>query len=57
MFFCYLLFYTPLSGIYHFAPVPWHVYLFAFHSTLLLLVFEEVKKHFRRRGHALESLG
>jgi sodium/potassium-transporting ATPase subunit alpha len=54
---CYLLFYTPLSRLYFFAPLPWHVYLFAFHGTVLLLVFEEVKKYYRRRGHSLELLG
>jgi magnesium-transporting ATPase (P-type) len=55
--FCYLLFYTPLSRLYFFAPIPWHVYLFAFHGTILLLLFEETKKYFRRRGHSLEFLG
>jgi hypothetical protein len=55
--FCYLLFYTPLSRLYFFAPLPWHVYLFAFHGTVLLLVFEETKKHYRRRGRSLEILG
>jgi magnesium-transporting ATPase (P-type) len=54
---CYFFFYTPLSRIYYFAPVPWHVYLFAFQGTLLLLAFEEVKKHYRRKGYALEILG
>jgi len=54
---CYLFFYTPLSQIYYFAPVPWHVYLFAFHGTLLLIAFEEAKKYYRRRGHPLEILG
>ncbi len=54
---CYLFFYTPLADIYYFAPVPWHVYLFAFHGTALLLAFEETKKHFRRKGHELEILG
>jgi len=54
---CYLFFYTPLADIYYFAPVPWHVYLFAFHGTALLLVFEETKKYFRRKGHELEFLG
>ncbi len=54
---CYLFFYTPLSRIYYFAPVPWHVYLFAFHGTVLLLAFEEVKKYFRRRGLPLDFLG
>ncbi len=54
---CYFFFYTPLSRIYYFAPVPWHVYLFASHGTVLLLVFEEVKKYYRRNGHALELLG
>jgi len=54
---CYIFFYTPLADIYYFAPVPWHVYLFAFHGTALLLAFEEIKKHFRRKGHELEFLG
>jgi sodium/potassium-transporting ATPase subunit alpha len=54
---CYLFFYTPLSKIYFFAPVPWHVYLFAFHGAALLLIFEEVKKYYRRRGRPLEFLG
>lgn len=54
---CYLFFYTPLSEIYYFAPVPWHVYLFAFHGTLLLIIFEEAKKYYRRKGHRLEFLG
>jgi magnesium-transporting ATPase (P-type) len=57
LFLCYLFFYTPLSEIYYFAPVPWHVYLFAFHGTALLVIFEEVKKYYRRRGHPLEFLG
>jgi sodium/potassium-transporting ATPase subunit alpha len=54
---CGLLFYTPLAKVYFFAPVPWHVYLFAFHGTALLLLFEETKKWFRRRGYPLELLG
>ena len=54
---CYFFFYTPLSEIYYFAPVPWHVYLFALHGTALLLVFEETKKYYRRKGYALEFLG
>ena len=54
---CYLFFYTPLSRIYYFAPVPWHVYLFAFHGTILLIVFEEAKKYYRRKGYSLEFLG
>jgi sodium/potassium-transporting ATPase subunit alpha len=54
---CSLFFYTPLARIYFFAPVPWHVYLFAFHGAALLLIFEEVKKYYRRRGHPLEFLG
>ncbi|MBI2088901.1 MAG: HAD-IC family P-type ATPase [Deltaproteobacteria bacterium] len=54
---CYLFFYTPLSSIYYFAPVPWHVYLFAFHGTVLLLAFEETKKYYRRRGYPLDFLG
>jgi hypothetical protein len=54
---CYLFFYTPLADIYYFAPVPWHVYLFAFHGTVSLLIFEEVKKYYRRKGYPLEFLG
>jgi sodium/potassium-transporting ATPase subunit alpha len=54
---CYFFFYTPLARIYYFAPVPWHVYLFAFHGTILLIAFEEVKKYFRRKGYSLEFLG
>jgi sodium/potassium-transporting ATPase subunit alpha len=54
---CYLFFYTPLAKIYYFAPVPWHVYLFAFHGTALLVVFEELKKYYRRKGHSLNFLG
>lgn len=54
---CYLFFYTSLANIYFFAPVPWHVYLFAFHGALLLLAFEEGKKYFRRKGYKLEFLG
>ena len=54
---CYLFFYRPLSTIYYFAPVPWHVYLFAFHGTVLLVIFEETKKYYRRKGHPLEFLG
>jgi sodium/potassium-transporting ATPase subunit alpha len=54
---CYLFFYTPLSGIYYFAPVPWHVYFFALHGTVLLVVFEEVKKYYRRKGHQLVFMG
>jgi len=54
---CYLFFYTPLSRIYYFAPIPWHVYLFAFHGTVLLVVFEETKKYYRRKGYPLEFLG
>jgi magnesium-transporting ATPase (P-type) len=54
---CYFFFYTALSEIYYFAPVPWHVYLFAFHGMVLLLLFEEMKKYYRRKGYALEFLG
>ena len=54
---CYFFFYTPLAEIYYFAPVPWHVYLFAFHGTLLLFAFEETKKYYRRKGYTLDSLG
>ncbi|HWP59621.1 MAG TPA: HAD-IC family P-type ATPase [Candidatus Acidoferrales bacterium] len=53
----YLFFYSPLANLYYFAPVPWHVYLFAFHGTLLLFAFEEAKKYYRRKGHKLEFLG
>ena len=51
------IFYTPLSRIYYFGPVPWHVYLFAFHGTILLVIFEDVKKYYRRQGYSLEFLG
>lgn len=54
---CYVFFYTDLSKVYFFEPVPWHVYAFAFHGTLLIIGFEELKKYFRRRGRALEFLG
>ncbi len=54
---CYLFFYTPLAQIYYFAPLPWHVYLFAFHGAILLLAFEETKKYYRRKGYPLEFLG
>ncbi len=47
---CWLFFYTGLSEIYYFAPVPWHVYLFAFHGTLLIVAFEETRKFFLRKG-------
>ncbi len=50
-------FYTPLAEIYYFAPVPWHVYLFAFHGAFFLLLFEETKKYLRRKGYPLEYLG
>ena len=54
---CYFFFYTPLAKIYYFAPVPWHVYLFACHGTVILLMFEEIKKYYRRKGYPLEFLG
>ncbi len=54
---CYLFFYTPLAEVYYFAPVPWHVYLFACHGTVILFAFEETKKYFRRKGYPLEFLG
>jgi hypothetical protein len=57
LFLCVAFFYTPLARVYYFAPVPWHVYLFAFHGTLLLFAFEEGKKYLRRSGHALAGLG
>jgi magnesium-transporting ATPase (P-type) len=54
---CYVFFYTPVSQVYFFAPVPWHVYLFAFHGTALLFIFEETKKYYRRKGYSLAFLG
>jgi hypothetical protein len=54
---CYFFFYTPLADIYYFAPVPWHVYLFACHGTVILFAFEESKKYYRRKGYPLEFLG
>lgn len=54
---CWLFFYSPLSEIYFFAPVPWHVYCVALIGPLVLLTFEETKKYFRRKGYALEFLG
>ncbi len=54
---CCIFFYTPVAGIYYFAPVPWHVYLFACHGTVVLLAFEETKKFYRRQGRPLEFLG
>lgn len=53
---CVVFFYTPMSDIYFFAPVPWHVYLVALIGPALLLIFEEGKKYFRRRGYALDIL-
>jgi len=55
--FCALLFYTDLSRVYYFAPLPWPVYLFALTGTAGLLAFEEAKKYLRRRGHRLDFLG
>ena len=54
---CWAFFYTGLSHLYYFAPVPWPIYLFALHGTLLLFAFEEAKKYFRRRGFRLDFLG
>ena len=54
---CYLFFYTPVAEIYYFAPVPWHVYLFACNGTVLLVAFEEIKKYYRRKGRPLELFG
>ena len=54
---CAAFFYTGLSHIYYFAPLPWPVYLFAFHGTLILFTFEEIKKYYRRRGYRLDFLG
>jgi len=57
LFLCFLFFYTDLSKLYFFQPVPWHVYLFALNGTILIITFEEIKKYFRRKGHPLEFLG
>ncbi|XDD45811.1 HAD-IC family P-type ATPase [Leptospira sp. WS39.C2] len=46
---CYLFFYTELSSIYYFSPLPFHVYGFAFHGTLVLLLYTETVKYFRRK--------
>ncbi|WP_373498847.1 HAD-IC family P-type ATPase [Desulfococcus sp.] len=54
---CWAFFYTGLSHIYYFAPLPWPVYLFAFHGTIIFFAFEETKKYFRRRGLRLDFLG
>jgi sodium/potassium-transporting ATPase subunit alpha len=54
---CYGFFYSPLARIYYFAPVSWQVYVFAFHGTVILFAFEEVKKYYRRKGYPLEFLG
>jgi sodium/potassium-transporting ATPase subunit alpha len=54
---CYFFFYTPLAKIYYFAPIPWHVYVFAFHGAVILIAFEETKKYYRRKGYPLEFLG
>jgi hypothetical protein len=54
---CAALFYTGLAHIYYFLPVPWPVYLFALAGPLVLLAFEETKKYYRRKGHALNMLG
>ncbi len=54
---CVLFFTTDLRHVYYFAPLPWDVVLFAFHGFFVMLGFEETKKYFRRRGHALEFLG
>jgi hypothetical protein len=54
---CCLFFYTPLARVYYFAPVPWHVYLFALNGTFLLFAFEETKKYYRRKGYRLDFFG
>lgn len=46
---CYLFFYTGLSSIYYFSPLPFHVYIFSFHGTAVMLLYSEVVKYFRRR--------
>ncbi|TGL55813.1 HAD family hydrolase [Leptospira kemamanensis] len=46
---CYLFFYTDLRFIYYFAPLPFHVYGFAFHGTVVLLLYSEILKYFRRK--------
>lgn len=40
----FAFFYTDLSHLYYFAPIPWQVILFAFHGTVLIIAFEEVRK-------------
>ncbi|MCW7482805.1 HAD-IC family P-type ATPase [Leptospira kanakyensis] len=46
---CGIFFYTDLSSVYYFAPVPPHVYLFAFHGTVVMILYSEVIKYFRRK--------
>jgi hypothetical protein len=53
----HIFIYSPLARIYYFAPVPWYVYLFAFHGPILLFGFEETKKYYRRKGYPLDFLG
>jgi len=52
---CYFFFYTDLRKIYFFEPVPWQVYLFACHGFLLIVLFEETRKYFVRRGKLAKS--
>lgn len=49
LFLCAIFFYTDLSKVYYFAPVPLHVYAFAFHGTVVMVIYAEVLKYFRRK--------
>lgn len=46
-----------LVALCFFALLLWSVYLLAFHGTLILFAFEEIKKYNRRWDHVLEILG
>jgi sodium/potassium-transporting ATPase subunit alpha len=46
----YLFVHTGLRRVFWFEPVPWSVYLFAFHGTAVLLAFEEGRKYLLRRA-------
>lgn len=49
LFLCFIFFYTELSSIYYFAPIPLHVYIFAFHGTVVMVTYSEIVKYFRRK--------
>lgn len=49
LFLCAIFFYTDLSSVYYFAPIPIHVYLFAFHGTVVMVIYSEIVKYFRRK--------